>query len=249
MIGHSATHCGCAGPRGSVAAVAIGIGSGQIVIVIDMAQRAGGGDVSARQRKASGAVIKIGSAPTESGVAVRTIGKSEGRASCGVGRIIGLLPGGQMASGCAASRGSDLQIVIVGDVAIGAGVDFAARGRELVQVLQWEARGVVAPRGSPIGGGVAGGALGSGETSRGMVRDSAAHRRGAVPLSLMAAIAIGVCSGEIVIVVDVAIGAGRVGVCTGQRPTGRAVIESCGSPSNGVVASGTIGDGKGSAGS
>lgn len=249
VIGHSATHCGCAGPRGSVAAVAIGIGGGQIVIVVDVAQRAGSGDVSASQREASGAVIKIGSAPTESGVTVRTVDKGEGRASRGVGRIIGLLPGGQMASGCAASRGSDLQIVIVGDVAIGAGVDFAACGRELVQVLQWEAGGVVTPGRSPIAGGVTGGALGSGKTSRGMVRHRATHCCSAVPLSLVATVAIGVCGGEIVIVVDVAIGAGRGGVYAGQRPTGRAVIESCSCPSNGVVASGAIGDGKRSTGS
>jgi len=134
-------------------------------------------------------------------------------------------------------------------VAVGAGVDFAARGRELVQVLKWEAGGVVAPGRSPIRGGMASGALRSGEACRGMVRDRTTHRRGAIPLSLMATVAIRVCGGEIVIVVDVAERASGGGMYTSERPAGGAVIESRGGPGNCVVASGAICDRKRSAGS
>src|SRR5215472_14929200 len=50
-------------------------------------------------------------------------------------RVIGLLPGGQVASGISAVVRLDGQIVIVVDVAVGAGVHLA-RGRHLVRIRQ-----------------------------------------------------------------------------------------------------------------
>ncbi len=88
--------------------------------------------------------------------------------------IIRLLPSGEVASGCAASSRRDLQIVVVGNVAVGAGVHFAG-GCELVQILQWEAGGVMAPGGSPIRGCVACGALGRGESGGNVIGNGAAH--------------------------------------------------------------------------
>jgi len=112
VVGSPATQCGSAVPGRNVAAVAIGIGRGQIVVVVYVATGAGRADVRAGKGETGGVVIKIGGAPAESSVAVGTISESEGGASCRVRRIIGLLPGGEMASGGAASCRSNLQIVI-----------------------------------------------------------------------------------------------------------------------------------------
>lgn len=81
-----------------MAAVAIRVGAGQGVIVIDMAGDAGGGDMRPGQRETCGAVIKIGGAPTESGMAVRAICQCESGARGGMGGIIGLLPGCEVTS-------------------------------------------------------------------------------------------------------------------------------------------------------
>jgi hypothetical protein len=67
-------------PLVGMAADASGVGGGQIVIVVDVAVGARRGDMRARQREASTVVIEIGGAPTGGGVAIRAIGKSEGRA-------------------------------------------------------------------------------------------------------------------------------------------------------------------------
>ena len=100
----------------------------------------------------------------------------------GVGGIIGLLPSDEVAAGSAASRGSNLQIVVIGDVAVGAGVDLAGGG-VLVQILKRESRGIVVPGRNPIGGGVARGALGGGEPSGNVIGDSAADVAVALYLS------------------------------------------------------------------
>jgi hypothetical protein len=163
-----------------------------------------------------------------------------------VGGIIGLLPGREMAAGSTASRRSNLQIVIVGDMAVGAGVDFAGR-RGLVQILQWESRGIVIPGRSPIRGGVARGALRRGESGSHVIWNGAAHGSRALVFILVATIAIGVGGGEVVIVIEVAVGAGRCGVNAGESPASGAVIKGGGGPGNRVVAGGAIGGGERSA--
>ena len=57
-------------------------------------------------------------------------------------RIVGLLPGRQMASRIPAIRGADLQIIIVVDVAVRTGVHFARR-RHLMGVRQRKTSGRV----------------------------------------------------------------------------------------------------------
>ncbi len=57
-------------------------------------------------------------------------------------RIVGLLPGRQMASGVAAVGRSNGQRVVIVDVARRAGRSFP-RGRHLVSIRQWETRGRV----------------------------------------------------------------------------------------------------------
>ena len=76
-----------------MAAVAIGIGGGEIVIVVEMAECAGGRDVCASQRKARAAVIECGGGPGNRVVANGAIGSGERGASSGVSWIVGLLPG------------------------------------------------------------------------------------------------------------------------------------------------------------
>lgn len=91
-----------------MATVTIGVGAGQVVVVIDVACSASGCDVRSGQRKACGAVIKTGGAPTESRMAVRAIRQCKGRARGGVGGIVCLLPGCEVASRGAASRRGNL---------------------------------------------------------------------------------------------------------------------------------------------
>jgi hypothetical protein len=142
-------------PLVGMAAIAIGVGRGQVVVIADMAGSARCGDVRAGQRPASDGVIKVGGAPAQGGVAIRTISQSEGCTGGGVSGIICLLPSGKVAAGGAASRRSDLQIVVVADVAIGAGRNLSAIRNKLVQILQREPGRIVAPCGGPICRGVA----------------------------------------------------------------------------------------------
>ena len=246
VIGNGAAHRGGAVPLVGMAAVAIGVCGGEAVIVIDVAVGAGRGDVRSGKRPAGGAVIEVGGAPASGGVASRAVSKSKGGAGGGVHGLRGGLPSGEVATGGATSRWSDLERVVVGDMAIDTGVDFPGRS-ELVQILERESSGVVVPRGSPIRSGMAGGALGGGEARSDVVRYSAAHGGRAVPLILMAAVAVRVGNREVIVVVNVAVGAGRGGMNACERPTGGAVIERGGGPGNGVVARGTIRDGEGCA--
>jgi hypothetical protein len=64
------------------------------------------------------------------------------------------------------------------------------------------------------------------------------------PLILVAAVTVGVCHREVVVVVDVAVRTGRGGVYAGQRPTGGAVIKGGGGPGDGVVTGGAVGSSK-----
>ncbi len=54
-------------------------------------------------------------------MALRAIGCGEGGAGLRMRRCVGLLPGGEVAAGVATIGGDDLKIVIVVDMATGAG--------------------------------------------------------------------------------------------------------------------------------
>lgn len=66
-------------------------------------------------------MIESGRRPRRRVVALRTIGDGEGGTGLRMRRGVGLLPCGEVAAGVAAIGGGDLKIVIVVDVATGAG--------------------------------------------------------------------------------------------------------------------------------
>ena len=120
-------------PGGEVATriAAIGRRDLQVVVIVDMAGGAGNVGVAIRQRKTSERVVEVRRIPAFGGVAVGAISRREDGAGCGVNRIVGLLPGGQVAAGVAAIGRSDLEVVVVVDVAGGAGhVGVAIRKRK-----------------------------------------------------------------------------------------------------------------------
>lgn len=140
-----------------------------------------------------------------------------------------------MAARGTAGRRSNLQIVVVTGVTVRARRNLSGR-RELMQVLQRKAGGIVAPGGSPAGGGVATGALRRRESGGNVIRDRAPHIGCAVVLVLVAAVAIGVRRGERVVVIDMA-GCARSGrMNTSERPSGAGVVKRRGVPGNRVVA-------------
>lgn len=128
VVGYEAAKSLCAGPIGSVAAVAVSVGGGEVVIIADMAEGARGGGMGAGEGKARDAVIEGGGGPGCGVVALRTIDGGEGGASLWVGRGIGLLPCSEVAAGVPAIGRSDLKIVVVIDVATSAGNIRVARG-------------------------------------------------------------------------------------------------------------------------
>ena len=74
--------------------------------------------------------------PSDGVVALRTVGGAKGRPGGGVDRIVGLLPGGQVAARVAAVRGRNLESVVI--------VDVALRALEIgVTVCQRESGGAV----------------------------------------------------------------------------------------------------------
>jgi len=118
-------------PAATVVGVQVALGiaairglNGQIVIVVDVAVRAGahfaGGHQLVRilKRESRGVVIEGGILPRNGVVAGRAgcQGKNIGRGR--VFRIGGVLPGGQVALGVAAIGGNDLQIVVAADVTL-----------------------------------------------------------------------------------------------------------------------------------
>src|SRR5262245_58458063 len=116
-----------------------------------------------------------------------------------------------MAAGVAAVRGSNLQIVVVIDVALRTSRDFTGRGH-LVRVGQRKSGGtVIKGRIGPVRGVVASGALRHGEACGDVIRDTATEGLRAVPLCQVAAgiAAVGRRYLQGVIIVDVALGAGR----------------------------------------
>jgi hypothetical protein len=109
-------------PRGLVATHAIR--RGKRVAIVDMAGDAGrrrGGHVCARQSKASSGVIEGRGGPGDGVVAGGAIRSRESGAGCRVRGVIGLLPGGEVASGIPAIVGLNRQVVVSADVAQGAG--------------------------------------------------------------------------------------------------------------------------------
>lgn len=110
-------------PSGEVAAriAAVGGSNRKSVVIVDMAGGTWNVGMAIGQQEASGVVVESNSGPCGGVVAISAIGSGEGRTGLGVRRIGGLLPAGEMATGVAAIRGSDLQVVVVVDVAGSAG--------------------------------------------------------------------------------------------------------------------------------
>jgi hypothetical protein len=212
----------------------------QGVVIVDVARGAGrwrGRGVRAGQSKTGNCVIKGSGVPTSGRMAVGAIGGSKAGARGGVNRIVGLLPLGEVASGIAAIRGSDFEIVIVVDV---------ARSAWHVGVAERELKAggaVIKGCGIPTCGVVAGSAVGCREsrTSRGVRRICRFLPSGKVASGIAA---VGRLDLQIVIVVDVALLAGNVGVAVGKQKTGGAVIEFCAEPAIETVAALAIGRGK-----
>jgi hypothetical protein len=119
-------------PGGQVAAgiAAIGRSDLQIIVIVDVATGACKVGMAIGQQETSGAVIENGGSPGDGIVATGAVGSGEGRAGFGVRGIVGLLPGGQVAAGVAAIGGSDLQVVVIVDVAICAGNVGVAIGQQ-----------------------------------------------------------------------------------------------------------------------
>ena len=89
---------------------------GEAVIIVDVAGRAGHVGVALGQQKAGHTVIKSGSGPTYGVVAIGAISGGERGPGRRVNGIVGLLPGGEVATGIAAIRWGDVEVVIVVDV-------------------------------------------------------------------------------------------------------------------------------------
>jgi hypothetical protein len=92
VIGNNSTESLRAVPIGLVAAVAIGVGAGEVVIVVDVAERTGRRRVRPGERPTGGAVIEVRADPAIEIVAALAIRGGEGRAGCWVRRIDGVLP-------------------------------------------------------------------------------------------------------------------------------------------------------------
>jgi hypothetical protein len=170
------------------------------------------------QCEARRAVVKRSAIPAFCGVAGGAILESKCRARSGVHRIGGLLPPGQMTTGSSASRRSDLQIVIVVDVA-------GSAGYVRVSVRQQESGGrVIEIRTAPAHGGVAIRAVVQGErrSGRNVRRVSGRLPSGHVAAHGTAGIRSNL---QIVVVVDVARSARNASVSVGEQEPGGAVIE------------------------
>ena len=249
VIRYRATERRGALPGRQVAAVAVCVRYRESIVVPHVAVGAGrdftGGRilVRTRQRPARGAVIERRRGPHSRGMARRAVRRCEGCAGRRVRRIIGRLPGGQVAARISAVRRQGRQAVVVVDVARSAGRHLAAVGHQRVRVRQRKARGrVVKGRIRPQNRVMAGRALRGREARRDVIWYGAAQRLRAQPGRLVAAVAVRVRGGEGVVVAHVAIGAGRdftggrILVRTRQRPARGAVIEGGGGPGDGTVA-------------
>lgn len=93
VIRHRATESCRAFPFRLMATIAIGIGRGEIVVVVHVTIRAGRCAVNPGQRPSRGAVIKRRGRPSDCIVAGRAIRRCERSARSLVSGIVGLLPG------------------------------------------------------------------------------------------------------------------------------------------------------------
>ena len=109
---------------------AIGGSDLQIIVIVNVATGARNVGMAIGQQETSSAVIENGGSPGDGVVATGAVGSGEGRAGLGVRGIVGLLPGGQVAAGVAAIGGSDLQVVVIVDVAIRTGNVGVAIGQQ-----------------------------------------------------------------------------------------------------------------------
>ena len=125
-------------PIRGMARVASSVGRGEIVIVVGVATRAGSCNVGACKRPASHGVIKGVIRPCDRIVASGTIRCCEGGTRRGVRWIVGLLPGGQVATRVATIRRLNRQVIVATDMALTAGGHLAGR-RQLVRIRQREA--------------------------------------------------------------------------------------------------------------
>ena len=134
VVRHTSAKGGRTVPGRLVATVAIRVRGREIIVVVDVAVRAGVRFacrrhlVRTRQRPAARAVIEDGSGPRGRVVARRAVGCRKRCSASRVRRVIGLLPGRQVASGIPAVGRLDRQIVIVVDVTVRAGTHLARRG-------------------------------------------------------------------------------------------------------------------------
>ena len=148
MVRHSAAKRRGAVPSRLVAPVAVRVRGGERIVVAHVAIRAGYNFsgrrhlVRAGQRPSGCGVIKHYVGPQRRVVASGAIGHRKWRARRRVRRIVGLLPGRQVALRIPAIRRGDLQIEIVVDVAVRAGGHLARRSH-LVRVRQWKTGGRV----------------------------------------------------------------------------------------------------------
>ena len=195
----------------------------------------------AHQGEARNAVVKRRGIPTLGGMAIRTVPRGKAGARRRMHGSIGLLPGGEMAARCAASRGRNLQVVVIVDMAGSAGHVGVAIGQEetggaMVKDSVVPTCGVVALRA------VCGGKGGAGLRMHWIV--------GLLPGGEMAlrVAAIGGGNLQVVVIVDVARGAGYVGVAVGQQKPGGAVIKRGAQPTVKFMATLAIAGGKGRAG-
>ena len=145
VVRHAPAKGGGTVPRRLVAAVAVGVRRGEVVVVVDVAVRAGAYFagwrhlVRTNKRPTRQGVIERDVRPQCRVVAGRTIRRCKRRARRRVRRVIGLLPGRQMASGVPAIGRLDCQSVVVVDVAVRAGVHLPC-WRHLMRIRQRKAR-------------------------------------------------------------------------------------------------------------
>ena len=189
-------------------------------------------------------MIESGIVPTDSVMARGAIRRRERAACSGVGRIIGLLPGGQVTARIPAIGRSNIQAVVVVDVTESAAWNLAAISDEGVRVGQRKAKRIVVEFSvGPLGDGMASGTSGRGRREAGadVIGNGTAKRWRAIPGRQMAPNTISRIQG--VVVADVASGARRGRrrhVCAGKRETSEAVIKRRSVPTLGGVAVGTI---------
>ena len=207
-----------------------------------MALRAGRGGVRSDKRESRGAVVERSAVPADCRVASGAVGGRKRRSGRRVHRIVRLLPGSQVAAGVSTIVRLNGQRIVTADVALRASRDFAG-GSHLVRIRQREARGAVIKLAvGPHGDGVAGGAgrSGSGEIRGHVIRHVSAQRLGAVPGRQVAAHAIRIGRSQRIVVVDVALRAGRGGVRSDKRESRGAVVKRSAVPADCGVAIGAI---------